>query len=285
MFRIIGDVIVLPSSNSTCTGGSCRASSSTAVYYKDVLLQRVHEYPFAASGARVLVVSMDYGEGFHGEQVLHQDRAVSDAAFSHRSNFLHPIIKEYMLDPKTSATPIHQLPIVSEHHVLEDFVTEWTIDEVHIEPLTQYLTRVVAGEKMPQKIYVDMEFEETMARENMSGAELRGYLNHLMTIAGSVAFRDPALTVDLVNALVKAQSRFDGSEHVNTAAMEVWASQQVAQVGQLRSATKMLAHATKVLQNAYKGIPPELVDDSLEPLRQAHARVDELVQTKQRELR
>lgn len=51
---------------------------------------------------KVLVVLLQYGEGFHGpeEDVFREDRAANDPRFADHSNFLHPVIYYFEEIPK-----------------------------------------------------------------------------------------------------------------------------------------------------------------------------------------
>lgn len=52
---------------------------------------------------QVLVVLLQYGEGFHGpeEDVFRVDRAATDPEFADYSNFLHPVVHYFQEIPKS----------------------------------------------------------------------------------------------------------------------------------------------------------------------------------------
>ncbi|XP_048760429.2 uncharacterized protein LOC125669743 isoform X3 [Ostrea edulis] len=99
---------------------------------------------------KVLVVLLQYGEGFHGpeEDVFREDRAANDPRFADHSNFLHPVIyyfeeipKEEDIKRRKRGDPLP--PADKIHHILEDFSANWDRPNAHVKPLAVFLRRTL----------------------------------------------------------------------------------------------------------------------------------------------
>ncbi|KAM4021437.1 FAD-dependent oxidoreductase domain-containing protein 2 isoform 2-T2 [Anomaloglossus baeobatrachus] len=96
------------------------------------------------TGAFILV--MEYGKNFSGpdKDVFHYNRAIGDAKAAWRSNFLHPVIYYYkqlpteqQMDLRPQGWPLPRPDHI--HHVVEDFLTDWTGPNSHMLPLRRFL--------------------------------------------------------------------------------------------------------------------------------------------------
>lgn len=81
---------------------------------RDGLCEYIEEYPVKlihkfsevtgidTRNKQVLVVLLQYGEGFHGpeEDVFRVDRAATDPEYAEYSNFLHPVVHYFQEIPK-----------------------------------------------------------------------------------------------------------------------------------------------------------------------------------------
>ncbi|XP_077526357.1 FAD-dependent oxidoreductase domain-containing protein 2-like [Haemaphysalis longicornis] len=106
----------------------------------------------AADGREVLTVAMRYNPSFSGPRLdtFHSWRATDDVNNAHNSNFLHPVIYYYAQHKEGGedggmeevenkyGNPGPPVPD-RVHHMLEDFLTQWTSPHLHVEPLRKFL--------------------------------------------------------------------------------------------------------------------------------------------------
>ncbi|XP_062589630.1 FAD-dependent oxidoreductase domain-containing protein 2-like [Saccostrea cucullata] len=141
MFTYLGDVVLVDKD------GMCE-------YIEEYPVKLIHKLSevtgIETANKMVLVVVLQYGEGFHGpeEDVFRVDRAATEPEFAEYSNFLHPVIHFYTEIPKEEDTVKRKrgdpLPPADRiHHVLEDFSANWDRPHAHIKPLNKFLQRVL----------------------------------------------------------------------------------------------------------------------------------------------
>ena len=90
---------------------------------------------------RGIIINLEYGKNFSGATAdpFKEDRATGEAQEAHTSNFLHPVLYYYddgmppLKDKFTLGRPARI------HHMVEDFLTEWTAPLTHIMPLRWFL--------------------------------------------------------------------------------------------------------------------------------------------------
>ncbi|KAH0616933.1 hypothetical protein JD844_028421 [Phrynosoma platyrhinos] len=94
----------------------------------------------------LFVIMMEYGKNFSGpdKDVFYYNRAVGEAQHAWQSNFLHPVIYYYKHLPTERemrlCPPDWHLPRPDAiHHIVEDFLTDWTAPNAHILPLRRFL--------------------------------------------------------------------------------------------------------------------------------------------------
>ncbi|XP_008108857.1 FAD-dependent oxidoreductase domain-containing protein 2 [Anolis carolinensis] len=94
----------------------------------------------------LFVIMLDYGKNFSGpdKDVFYYNRAVGEPQHAWQSNFLHPVIYYYKRLPTERemrlCPPDQPLPRPDAiHHMVEDFLTEWTAPSAHILPLRRFL--------------------------------------------------------------------------------------------------------------------------------------------------
>ncbi|XP_053577354.1 FAD-dependent oxidoreductase domain-containing protein 2 isoform X3 [Bombina bombina] len=94
----------------------------------------------------LFVLTMEYGKNFSGpdKDVFYYDRAIGEARAAWQSNFLHPVVYYYRQLPteqQMKLRPEHwPLPRPDRiHHVVEDFLTDWTGPNAHVLPLRRFL--------------------------------------------------------------------------------------------------------------------------------------------------
>ncbi|XP_040215628.1 FAD-dependent oxidoreductase domain-containing protein 2 isoform X1 [Rana temporaria] len=138
MFEILADFILLGE------------DANTFEYLEEVpvgilpMLEKSTGRKVYSTGFFVLI--MEYGKNFSGadKDVFHYNRAIGDAKAAWRSNFLHPVIyfyKQLPTEEQMEARPEKwSLPRPEKiHHVVEDFLTDWTAPSAHLLPLRRFL--------------------------------------------------------------------------------------------------------------------------------------------------
>ncbi|XP_040493408.1 FAD-dependent oxidoreductase domain-containing protein 2 isoform X1 [Ursus maritimus] len=94
----------------------------------------------------LFVINMEYGRNFSGpdKDVFFYDRSVGHTEDAWQSNFLHPVIYYYRHLPTEQEVRFRPadwaLPRPTAiHHIVEDFLTDWTAPVGHILPLRRFL--------------------------------------------------------------------------------------------------------------------------------------------------
>ena len=114
-FGYLCDVIVLPE------------SGSKAHCYPEVPVDYLRHSTLATT-QRHYRITLEYGPQSRDTDVFRESRIHRDnAAQAAQSRFLHPVIRCF-----------EGVYLISEHHVIEDLLTDWT-EPVHTEPLQRYL--------------------------------------------------------------------------------------------------------------------------------------------------
>ncbi|KAM6306773.1 LOW QUALITY PROTEIN: FAD-dependent oxidoreductase domain-containing protein 2-like [Podargus strigoides] len=136
MFSILDDIILLKE-NAT-------AFEYLEEYPGGILAELEMQTGAAPNG--LFIVMMEYGRNFSGadKDVFYYNRAVGEAQHAWQSNFLHPVIYYYKHLPTEREMrlrpPDWPLPHPDAiHHIVEDFLTDWTALNAHILPLRRFL--------------------------------------------------------------------------------------------------------------------------------------------------
>ncbi|XP_014671915.1 PREDICTED: FAD-dependent oxidoreductase domain-containing protein 2-like [Priapulus caudatus] len=136
MFGVLADVIML------------RDNKRRADYVEAFPINLLPEFA-AISGIEagpVIVIVLEYGKNFSGEgkDPFHSQRATGSYSHAHLSNFLHPVL--YYYDALPTAADMASKPIGwllprprLLHHVVEDFLTDWTALSSHVAPLRHFV--------------------------------------------------------------------------------------------------------------------------------------------------
>ncbi|KAM9324489.1 FAD-dependent oxidoreductase domain-containing protein 2, partial [Gastrophryne carolinensis] len=138
MFEILADVILLGE------------ASNTFEYLEEFPLGILSSLEESTGrkvyGTGFFVLNMEYGKNFSGpdKDVFHYNRAIGEAKAAWRSNFLHPVIYYYkqlpteqQIEARPESFPLPRPDRI--HHVVEDFLTDWTASSTHILPLRRFL--------------------------------------------------------------------------------------------------------------------------------------------------
>ncbi|XP_071797153.1 FAD-dependent oxidoreductase domain-containing protein 2-like [Asterias amurensis] len=136
MFGVLADVVVIHGDNMECE------------YVEEFPLKLLPKFTelTGINASQVIVISMEYGKDFSGpgKDIFGPQRATSDPELAHLSNFLHPVLYYYRALPTAqdmmSLGPKDILPDPYRlHHIVEDFLTDWTAPVSHILLLRRFL--------------------------------------------------------------------------------------------------------------------------------------------------
>ncbi|XP_072276265.1 FAD-dependent oxidoreductase domain-containing protein 2 [Pyxicephalus adspersus] len=129
------------------------------------------------------VLIMEYGKNFSGpdKDVFHYNRAIGDAKAAWRSNFLHPVIyyyKQLPTEDQMEARPDKwSLPRPEKiHHVVEDFLTDWTAPSAHVLPLRRFLENCLQTDL--RAFYADSCFAFSLLHSKLPVFCQQGYLQN-----------------------------------------------------------------------------------------------------------
>ncbi|XP_033098592.1 FAD-dependent oxidoreductase domain-containing protein 2-like [Anneissia japonica] len=141
MFSQLGDIIILHN------------DGLEYEYLEEFPLQMLHRLPESTgrNGSNVIVLSMEYGKDYSGvgNDVFRPNRATGEPSRAHNSNFLHPVLYYYRTLPtefgmKHAKEKNLILPVPQRiHHIVEDFLTDFSAPLSHILPLRRFLENCV----------------------------------------------------------------------------------------------------------------------------------------------
>ncbi|XP_029810974.1 FAD-dependent oxidoreductase domain-containing protein 2 isoform X2 [Suricata suricatta] len=137
MFGVLADVALLK-------------ENATAFEYLEEfpvqMLAQLESITGRRAGRGLFVINMEYGRDFSGpdKDVFFYDRSVGHTGDAWQSNFLHPVIYYYKGLPTEQEVRFRPanwaLPRPTAiHHIVEDFLTDWTAPVGHILPLRRFL--------------------------------------------------------------------------------------------------------------------------------------------------
>ncbi|XP_069855525.1 FAD-dependent oxidoreductase domain-containing protein 2 isoform X1 [Dipodomys merriami] len=130
----------------------------------------------------LFVINMEYGKNFSGpdKDVFFYDRSVGHIEDAWQSNFLHPVLYYYRHLPTEQDVrfrPAHwPLPRPAAiHHVVEDFLTDWTAPVGHILPLRRFLENCLNTDL--RSFYAESCFLFSLTRQKLPPFCQLGYLS------------------------------------------------------------------------------------------------------------
>ncbi|XP_038406614.1 FAD-dependent oxidoreductase domain-containing protein 2 [Canis lupus familiaris] len=137
MFSVLADIILLK-------------ENATAFEYLEEFPMQMLAQLETITGRKaqhgLFVINMEYGRNFSGpdKDVFFYDRSVGHTEDAWQSNFLHPVIYYYRHLPTEQEVRFRPadwaLPRPTAiHHIVEDFLTDWTAPVGHILPLRRFL--------------------------------------------------------------------------------------------------------------------------------------------------
>ncbi|XP_061495011.1 FAD-dependent oxidoreductase domain-containing protein 2 isoform X2 [Rhineura floridana] len=129
----------------------------------------------------LFVIMMEYGKNFSGpdKDVFYYNRAVGEAQHAWQSNFLHPVIYYYKRLPTERqmrlCPPDWPLPRPDAiHHIVEDFLTDWTAPNAHILPLRRFLENCLETDL--RRFYAESCFLFALTRQKLPPFCQQGYM-------------------------------------------------------------------------------------------------------------
>ncbi|XP_030304904.1 FAD-dependent oxidoreductase domain-containing protein 2 [Calypte anna] len=150
----------------------------------------------------LFVVIMEYGRNFSGadKDVFYYNRAVGEAQHAWQSNFLHPVIYYYKRLPTeremSLRPPDWPLPRPDAvHHIVEDFLTDWTAPNAHILPLRRFLENCLGTDL--RNFFAESCFLFALTRQKLPPCCQQGYLR-MQGLLGSERLRRHAAEAGLL---------------------------------------------------------------------------------------
>mmetsp|Transcript_20351 Transcript_20351/g.67235 ORF Transcript_20351/g.67235 Transcript_20351/m.67235 type:complete len:498 (+) Transcript_20351:733-2226(+) len=153
---------------------------ASATYMEEVPLRFIAHSAFPTSLRLLLTLHMDYGnKGHNGRGDL--SFATREVGRAHYSQFLHPILRAY--EPSAESG----LPsLVSEFHIIEDLLTTWDVEALHLKPLEEWISRVYEGDYTSQEERLTARFKEYEA--NLTREERRAGAKKVDPYFGAFTF-------------------------------------------------------------------------------------------------
>lgn len=172
MFGVLADIVLL------------QENTMTFEYLEEFPVQMLAQLE-SLMGRRaphgLLAISMEYGRNFSGpgKDVFFRDRSVGHTQDAWQSNFLHPVIYYYQHLPteqevrfRPAGWPLPRPTAI--HHIVEDFLTDWTAPVGHILPLRRFLENCLDTDL--RSFYADSCFVFTLTHRKPPPFCQEGYL-------------------------------------------------------------------------------------------------------------
>jgi hypothetical protein len=110
---------------------------SQSAYYFEELSHRGFLKQRGTAGSHYFTFHFDYGHGGFGGYA-NNDVATLHPGRGHFSQYLHPIIRYYQAE---EGNPFRPLELKAEFHLMEDFHATWNVEEIHYQPLHDFIVR------------------------------------------------------------------------------------------------------------------------------------------------
>uniref|UniRef100_A0A8C5K4C6 FAD-dependent oxidoreductase domain-containing protein 2 n=1 Tax=Jaculus jaculus TaxID=51337 RepID=A0A8C5K4C6_JACJA len=172
MFSVLADIILL------------KENATTFEHLEEFPMQMLAQLePLTGRTAQhgLFVISMEYGKNFSGpgKDVFFYERSVGHTEDAWLSNFLHPVIYYYKQLPTEQEvrfrSPHWPLPRPTAiHHIVEDFLTDWTAPVGHILPLRRFLENCLDTDL--RNFYAESCFRFALTRQKLPPFCQQGYL-------------------------------------------------------------------------------------------------------------
>ncbi|XP_017516805.3 FAD-dependent oxidoreductase domain-containing protein 2 isoform X2 [Manis javanica] len=172
MFGVLADVVLLK-------------ENATAFEYLEEFPMQMLAQLEAITGRQarhgLFVINMEYGRNFSGpdKDVFFYDRSVGHTEDAWQSNFLHPVIYYYRHLPTEQEVTFRpaEWPLprpTAIHHIVEDFLTDWTAPVGHILPLRRFLENCLDTDL--RSFYAESCFLFALTRQKLPPFCQQGYL-------------------------------------------------------------------------------------------------------------
>ncbi|XP_075407103.1 FAD-dependent oxidoreductase domain-containing protein 2 [Tenrec ecaudatus] len=172
MFSVLADIILL------------KENATSFEYLEEFPMQMLAQLEtLTGRQARhgLFVINLEYGKNFSGpdKDVFFHDRSVGHMRDAWQSNFLHPVVYYYRHLPTEQEVRFRPadwlLPRPDAiHHVVEDFLTDWTAPVGHILPLRRFLENCLATDL--RHFYAESCFRFALTRQKLPPSCQQGYL-------------------------------------------------------------------------------------------------------------
>ncbi|KAM9026314.1 FAD-dependent oxidoreductase domain-containing protein 2 [Ara ararauna] len=193
MFSVLADVILL------------RENATAFEYLEEYpvgILAELEMQTGRKAPSGLFVVIMEYGKNFSGadKDVFYYNRAVGEAQHAWQSNFLHPVIYFYKHLPTEHEMklrpPDWPLPRPDAiHHIVEDFLTDWTAPNAHILPLRRFLENCISTDL--RNFFAESCFLFAFTRQKLPPFCHQGYMR-MQGLEGSEGLRRHAVEAGLL---------------------------------------------------------------------------------------
>ncbi|XP_016017251.2 FAD-dependent oxidoreductase domain-containing protein 2 [Rousettus aegyptiacus] len=172
MFSVLADVVLV------------KENAAAFEYLEEFPMQMLAQLE-AITGRKarhgLFVINMEYGRNFSGpgKDVFFYDRSVGHTEDAWQSNFLHPVIYYYRHLPteqevrfRPADWPLPRPTAI--HHIVEDFLTDWTAPLGHILPLRRFLENCLDTDL--RSFYAESCFLFALTRQKLPPFCQLGYL-------------------------------------------------------------------------------------------------------------
>lgn len=172
MFGVLADIVLL------------KENATAFEYLEEFPMQMLAQLEIVTGRqARhgLFVINMEYGRNFSGpdKDVFFYDRSVGHTEDAWQSNFLHPVIYYYRHLPteqevrfRPADWPLPRPTAI--HHIVEDFLTDWTAPLGHILPLRRFLENCLDTDL--RSFYAESCFFFALTRQKLPPFCQHGYL-------------------------------------------------------------------------------------------------------------
>ncbi|XP_008944922.1 PREDICTED: FAD-dependent oxidoreductase domain-containing protein 2, partial [Merops nubicus] len=193
MFSVLADIVLL------------RDNATTFEYLEEYpvgVLPELEVQTGRKAPSGLFVIIMEYGRNFSGadKDVFYYNRAVGEAQHAWQSNFLHPVIYYYKHLPTEhemkARPPDWPLPRpAAVHHIVEDFLTDWTAPNAHILPLRRFLENCLGTDL--RYFFAESCFLFAFTRQKLPPFCQQGYVR-MQGLVGSEGLRRHAVEAGLL---------------------------------------------------------------------------------------
>ncbi|XP_075257838.1 FAD-dependent oxidoreductase domain-containing protein 2-like [Convolutriloba macropyga] len=139
MFHTLCDVIVKMKPTNQISGYSYR-------YFEEVPIKLMHRFPEIVGldfdqDTEVMIWYFDYGPGFScvGCNTLAPDRAFASKYTPEKSNFIHPVIEQYLLRDLLASNANQKATPVKKFGLTENILAFWMGKTTYVHPLADFL--------------------------------------------------------------------------------------------------------------------------------------------------